>query len=1000
MEENKDITIQAEEVVEATEVATEAVVSENDDTTEETLEVKEVDSRKLSDKYAKLMGEGGKARTKLTGLYRDWFLDYASYVILERAVPYIDDGLKPVQRRILHSMRRMYDGSRIKVANIVGHTMQFHPHGDASIGDALVQLGQKNLLIDTQGNWGNILTGDGAAAPRYIEARLSKFALEVVFSPKITEWMLSYDGRNKEPVSLPVKFPLLLAQGVEGIAVGLSSKILPHNFNELLDGCVAHLRGEDFELYPDFPTGGLMDVSRYNDGLRGGSVKVRAKITKVDKRTLAITEIPFSTTSESVKESIVKASEGGKIKIKNVDDNTASTVELLVHVAAGESLDKTIDALYAFTDCQVSISPNACVIRDDKPCFLGVKDILRHNAEHTRELLGKELQVRLDELNEEWHMASLERIFIQNKIYQVLEKCKSPEEAYKAVDDALEPFKQLLKRAVTREDVVKLTELKFIRITRYDLDKADNHIKAIEKETKQVKHDLAHLTEFAIAYFEGIKERYGKGRERKTEIREFDSISQSKVAIVNSKLYVDREGGFFGIGPQMRQAEYVCDCSDMDDIIIFLEDGRYVIRKVLEKDYFAPGIIHIGVFRRGDERTIYNVLYRDGDKGANMMKRCAISAITREKEYNITKGTPKSRILYMSVNPNGEAEVLKIIFRQKAKLKRAIVDLDFSQLAIKGRASQGNIFSRNPIHKILLKSKGASTLAGQQIWYDEDVKRLNDSGHGRLLGEFEGNDKIIVFTSKDQFYTTGYDVGHHFPDETTRVEKYDSAKVYSVIYWDESARFYYVKRFMAEATDKMLYFVDEENPKSKAIAISDEPRPAMEVIYGGVHATKPADIIDVAEFIGVKGYKAKGKRVTTYEVEKLRFVPQYFAPAEPEVSEEQVEEAEEPTTPQTDFTIEQPEAVGAEEVAKEVKAVEPKAAKVEQKTEPKVEPKSEPKVEPKIEQTVEPTEDNDEEFEVVPAEGDEGEVELEIIIPKGDDEEESKNPSIQQLNLF
>ncbi len=993
MEENKNIENLNDENLEEVTTATEEVATTTEEAVEaeETLEVKEVDSRKLSDKYAKLMGEGGKARTKLTGLYRDWFLDYASYVILERAVPYIDDGLKPVQRRILHSMRRMYDGSRIKVANIVGHTMQFHPHGDASIGDALVQLGQKNLLIDTQGNWGNILTGDGAAAPRYIEARLSKFALEVVFSPKITEWMLSYDGRNKEPVSLPVKFPLLLAQGVEGIAVGLSSKILPHNFNELLDGCVAHLRGEDFELYPDFPTGGLMDVSRYNDGLRGGSVKVRAKITKVDKRTLAITEIPFSTTSESVKESIVKASEGGKIKIKNVDDNTASTVELLVHVAAGESLDKTIDALYAFTDCQVSISPNACVIRDDKPCFLGVKDILRHNAEHTRELLGKELQVRLDELNEEWHMASLERIFIQNKIYQVLEKCKSPEEAYKAVDDALAPFKALLKREVTREDVVKLTELKFIRITRYDLDKADNHIKAIEKETKQVKHDLAHLTEFAIAYFEGIKERYGKGRERKTEIREFDSISQSKVAVVNSKLYVDREGGFFGIGPQMRQAEYVCDCSDMDDIIIFLEDGRYVIRKVLEKDYFAPGIIHIGVFRRGDERTIYNVLYRDGDKGANMMKRCAISAITREKEYNITKGTPKSRLLYMSVNPNGEAEVLKIIFRQKAKLKRAIVDLDFSQLAIKGRASQGNIFSRNPIHKILLKSKGASTLAGQQIWYDEDVKRLNDSGHGRLLGEFEGNDKIIVFTSKDQFYTTGYDVGHHFPDETTRVEKYDSAKVYSVIYWDDAARFYYVKRFMAEATDKMLYFVDEENPKSKAIAISDEPRPAMEVIYGGVHATKPADIIDVAEFIGVKGYKAKGKRVTTYEVEKLRFVPQHFAPAQVEEVEEQNEEAEEPTTPQTDFTIEQPEVVGAKEVAKEVKAVEPKAAKVEQK--------SEPKVEPKIVQEVEPAED-DEEFEIVEPEGDEGEVELEIIIPKGDDEEESKNPSIQQLNLF
>ena len=993
MEENKNIENPNEIVESDAVVATEEVVAE-----EEVVAVKDVDSRKLSDKYAKLMGEGGKARTKLTGLYRDWFLDYASYVILERAVPYIDDGLKPVQRRILHSMRRMYDGSRIKVANIVGHTMQFHPHGDASIGDALVQLGQKNLLIDTQGNWGNILTGDGAAAPRYIEARLSKFALDVVFSPKITEWMLSYDGRNKEPVSLPVKFPLLLAQGVEGIAVGLSSKILPHNFNELLDGCVAHLKGEDFELYPDFPTGGLMDASRYNDGLRGGSVKVRAKITKVDKRTLAITEIPFSTTSESVKESIVKASEGGKIKIKNVDDNTASTVELLVHVAAGESLDKTIDALYAFTDCQVSISPNACVIRDDKPCFLGVKDILRHNAEHTRELLGKELQVRLDELNEEWHMASLERIFIQNKIYQVLEKCKSPEEAYKAVDDALEPFKQLLKRAVSREDVVKLTELKFIRITRYDLDKADNHIKAIEKETKQVKYDLAHLTEFAITYFEGIKERYGKGRERKTEIREFDNITQSKVAVVNSKLYVDREGGFFGIGAQMRQAEYVCDCSDMDDIIVFLEDGRYVIRKVEEKAYYAPGIIHIGVFRKGDERTIYNVLYRDGDKGANMMKRCAISAITREKEYNITKGTPKSRILYMSVNPNGEAEVLKIIFRQKAKLKRAIVDLDFSQLAIKGRASQGNIFSRNPIHKILLKSKGASTLAGQQIWYDEDVKRLNDSGHGRLLGEFEGNDKIIVFTSKDQFYTTGYDVGHHFPEDATRVEKYDSAKVYSVIYWDESARFYYVKRFMAEATDKMLYFVDEENPKSKAIAISDEPRPAMEVIYGGVHATKPADIIDVAEYIGVKGYKAKGKRVTTYEVEKLRFIPQHFAPAQVEEVEEQNEEAEEPTTPQTDFTIEQPQ-----EEPKAVKSEEPKApAKAKAKAEPAT-AKDTPapaKVEPKVVEDPEVEEvDDDEEFEIVEQGSDDGDVELEIILPKGDNDE-SRNPEITQLNLF
>ena len=781
--------------------------------------------------------------------------------------------------------------------------------------------------------------------------------------------MLSYDGRNKEPVTLPVKFPLLLAQGVEGIAVGLASKILPHNFNELLDGCVAHLRGEDFELFPDFPTGGLMDVSRYNDGLRGGAVKIRARINKVDKRTIAITEIPYSTTSESVKESIVKASEAGKIKIRSVDDNTASTVELLVHVAAGESIDKTIDALYAFTDCEVSISPNSCVIRDGKPCFLGVKDILRHNAEHTRDLLGQELQVRLNELAEEWHMASLERIFIQNKIYQVLEKCKSPEEAYSAVDTALNPFKALLKREVTREDIVRLTELKFIRITRYDLDKADNHIKAVEKETKQVKHDLAHLTEFAINYFEDIKARYGKERDRKTEIRSFDTIAQAKVAVVNSKLYVDREGGFFGIGTQMRQAEYVCDCSDMDDIIIFLEDGRYVIRKVLDKDFYAPGIVYIGVFRRGDERTIYNVLYRDGDKGANMMKRCAISAITRDKEYNITKGNPKSRILYMSVNPNGEAEVLKIIFRQRAKLKKAIVDLDFSTLAIKGRASQGNIFSRNPIHKILLKAKGASTLAGQQIWYDEDVKRLNDSGHGKLLGEFAGNDKIIVFTAKDQYYTTGYDVGHHFPEDTVRVEKYDSSKVYSVAYWDDNVQFYYLKRFMAEDTDKMLSFVDEENVNSKSVGISDEAQPALEVIYGGAHATKPADIIDVAEFIGVKGYKAKGKRVTTYIVEKLRFIPQHFAPTpEPEELESLEGDEVENTTAQSEN--DNVATIAATPVKESVEAQESAPAAVENA--------------PAEEPMVSTTDDDD--------------VELEIILPK--EEDDDHHPDSQQLNLF
>ena len=972
---NDYINEPTEELLEA-ELPEEATEGGDQQESEE-YEVSEVNADKLSDKYAKLMGENGKTKTKLTGLFRDWFLDYASYVILERAVPYIDDGLKPVQRRILHSMRRMYDGSRIKVANIVGHTMQFHPHGDASIGDALVQLGQKDLLIDTQGNWGNILTGDGAAAPRYIEARLSKFALEVAFSPKITEWMLSYDGRSKEPVTLPVKFPLLLAQGTEGIAVGLASKILPHNFNELIDASISILKGEDFELFPDFPTGGLVDVSRYNDGLRGGSVKVRARIVKADARTIAITEIPFSTTSEVIKDSIVKASEQGKIKIKSVEDNTASTVELLVHVAAGESIDKTIDALYAFTDCETTISPNACVIKDGKPCFMGVKAILRHNAEHTRSLLGQELQVRLDELNEEWHMASLERIFIQNKIYQVLEKCKSPEEAYNAVDAALEPFKKLLRREVTREDVVKLTELKFIRITRYDLDKADNHIKSVEKEIKQVKHDLAHLTEFAIAYFEGIKERYGKGRERKTEIRSFDSIAQAKVAVVNSKLYVDRENGFFGIGPQMRQNEYVCDCSDMDDVIVILEDGRYVIRKVLDKDFFGAGVTHIGVFRKGDKRTIYNILYRDGDKGPYMMKRCAIDAITRDKEYNLTKGTPKSRILYLSANPNGEAEVLKVVFRQKAKLKKAFAELDFSTLAIKGRGSQGNIFSRNPIHRILFKEKGTSTLSGQQIWYDPDVKRLNDSGHGELLGEFVGADKIIVFTAKDQYYTTGYDVGHHFPEDTVRVEKYDSSRVYSVAYWDHAAGYYYIKRFQAEDSERMMFFVDEENARSKSVGISTEATPALEVIYGGVHATKPSDIINVEEFIGVKSHKAKGKRITTYVVDKLRFIPSHFAPMADleEPSDEELEVVEEPAVEPAPFRgiVEQPKSKKGES-----KEAEPTAEAV---AEPEVEVKPEPEPAPAPEPV-----NNDN-------------VELEIIIPK-EEEEVTRHIDSQQLNLF
>ena len=823
-------------------------------------------------RYGRLTENDGGNRYKLTGMYKDWFLDYASYVILERAVPHLGDGLKPVQRRILHAMKRLDDGRYNKVANIIGDTMKFHPHGDASIGDALVQLGQKDLLIDCQGNWGNILTGDEAAAPRYIEARLSKFALDVVFNNKTTDWILSYDGRNQEPASLPVKFPLLLAQGVEGIAVGLASKILPHNFNELIDACIAHLKGKDFVLYPDFQTGGLMDVSRYNDGLRGGVVKVRARISKVDRKTLAITEIPFGTTTESIKESIIKANDKGKIKIKKVDDNTASQVEILVHVSNEESSDKTIDALYAFTDCEVSISPNSCVIWEDKPHFIGVSEILRRSADNTKNLLDRELQIRLGELDEAWHMASLERIFIENKMYQAIEGKTSREAAYEAVEKRLEPFRNRLRRDVTRDDVIKLTELKFIRISRYDSAKADEQIKAIEDEIAQVRYDIEHLTDYAVAYYKRIKSKYGKGRERRTEIREFDSIEATKVVVANAKLYVDRAEGFFGIGKSMKDCEFVTDCSDIDDVIVITKEGRYIITKVSEKAFFAKNIYYIGVFKRNDERTIYNVLYRDGKQGPVMMKRCAIKGITRDREYDLTKGTPKSEILYMSVNPNGEAEVLKIYFRPRPRLKRLIVDLDFSQLAIKGRSAAGNMFSRYGIQKIVLKEAGTSTLGGQNIWYDEEVRRLNTDGRGELLGEFSGADKIIVITSKGQYYTTGYDVGHHFPDDTMSVEKYDPARIYSVAYYDAAQKYYYIKRFKAEQSDKLLNFVDDENPNSRFVALSRDYAPVLEVTYKGAHASRPADRIDVEEYIGVKSYKAKGKRVTTFEVKNLEFV--------------------------------------------------------------------------------------------------------------------------------
>ena len=945
---------------------------------------------RMSEKYVRLT-ETGTARYRLTGMYKDWFLDYASYVILERAVPHVEDGLKPVHRRILHAMRKIDDGRYNKVANIIGQTMQYHPHGDASIGDALVQLGQKELLIDTQGNWGNILTGDMAAAPRYIEARLSKFALDVVFNPKTTEWMLSYDGRNQEPVTLPVKFPLLLAQGVEGIAVGLASKILPHNFNELIDASVACLRGEPFTLYPDFQTGGLIDVSRYNDGLRGGVVKVRARISKIDKRTLAITEIPYGTTTESIKESIIKANEKGKIKIRKVDDNTAEKVEIIVHVSADESADKTIDALYAFTDCEVSISPNSCVISDEKPHFIGVSEILRRSAERTKHLLGTELRIRLGELDEEWHMASLERIFIENKIYQAIEGTKSREEAYEAVDERLAPFKKLLRREVTHEDVVKLTELRFIRISKYDSAKADNQIKGIEEETERVRHDLEHLTDYAVAWYGRIKEKYGKGRERRTELREFDSIEAAKVVVANAKLYVDREGGFFGIGNAMKKDEYVCDCSDIDEVIVFTQAGNYLVTKVSDKAFYAPGIQYIGVFKRNDERTIYNVLYRDGEKGPIMMKRCAIKGVTRDREYAITKGTPGSRILYMSVNPNGEAEVLKIMFKQRTRLKKAIVDLDFSKLAIKGRSSQGNLFSRYAIHKIQVKERGASTLAGQNIWFDEDVMRLNTDGRGRLLGEFQGDDKIIVFTSKGQYYTTGYDTGHHFPEDTIRVEKYAPDRIYSVAYYDADSRYYYLKRFAAEASDnRMQSFIDDSNPRSRMTALSADRYPQLEITYGGAHRTRPADLVDVEQFIGVKSHRAKGKRLTTYDVASLRFT--------------------EPLRPDPDETSAGNGNGEADDTANDLPDTPaPSPESGDQKNDAS-QNGEQPEVPDTAGRTTEPTTPD--------PNGDDGEqdalqngnrsirrttvtaVDDDLIIERPEEEDETRNPDIQQLDLF
>ena len=803
----------------------------------------------------------------LSGLYEDWFLDYASYVILERAVPHMNDGLKPVQRRILHAMKRLDDGRFNKVANIIGHTMQFHPHGDASIGDALVQVGQKDLLVETQGNWGNILTGDRSAAPRYIEARLSKFALEVVFNPKTTDWKLSYDGRNKEPTTLPVKFPLLLAQGSEGIAVGLASKILPHNFNELIDASIAHLQDKAFEIYPDFPTQGMADFSRYNDGIRGGAVKVRAKIERLDKKTLVITEIPFGKTTSGLIESIIKANEKGKIKIRKIDDNTAENVEILVHLGPNVSSDKTIDALYAFSDCEMSISPNCCIIEDEKPVFIGVSEVLKKNTNNTRVLLNQELQIRLDELEKAWHFSSLEKIFIENRIYNDIEECETWEAVIETIDKGLDPFKKLLKREVTRDDIIHLTEIKIKRISKFDKKKADEIIKGIEAEIEEVKNHLENIIPYTINYYRQIKKKYGKGRERKTEIRNFENIEAAKVVVANEKLYVNYKEGFFGTG--LKKDEYVCECSDIDEIITFHKDGSYMVIKVADKVFAGKDIIHIDVFKRNDSRTIYNVVYFDGNKGNAMMKRAPVTGITREKHYSFIKEHKNSRILYMSVNHNGEAERVKVYLKPKSRLKNLILEIDFSELDIKGRSSLGNILTRNAVHKIVLKEKGESTLGGRKIWFDEDVKRLNADARGIFLGEFSGDEKLLEITKSGSFRTLNFDLSNHFEDDLLIIEKYNEDKIYSAAYYDADQDYYYLKRFKLEVSSKSQHFIGE-NDKSLLIRFTEVEYPRLELKFGGKSKDREPEIIEVAEFIGIKSFKARGKRLSTYEVSIIK----------------------------------------------------------------------------------------------------------------------------------
>ncbi len=812
--------------------------------------------------------ENPNVKHQLSGMYQSWFLDYASYVILERAIPNIYDGLKPVQRRILHSMKRLDDSRYNKVANIVGHTMQFHPHGDASIGDALVQLGQKDLLIDCQGNWGNILTGDKAAASRYIEARLSKFALETVFNPKTTEWKLSYDGRNKEPISLPIKFPLLLAQGVEGIAVGLNSKILPHNFNELLDASIAYLRGEDFTLYPDFLTGGNIDISKYNDGERGGSVKIRASISKLDNKTLVINSVPYGSDTSKLIESIVKANDKGKIKVRKVDDNTADKVEILVHLSPGASSDKTIDALYAFTDCEINVSPNCCVIHNNKPRFITVSELLQISTEHTKNLLKLELEIQRAELLEQLFFVSLEKLFIENRIYKdkEFEESSTQDAVILHIDKRLEPFKKDFIREVNREDILKLLDIKMVRITKFDSDKANDTIISIQKKIKEIEYNLEHLVAFTITWFQNLKDKYGSKYPRMTEIRSFDTIEAAKVVEANEKLYVNREEGF--IGTTLRKDEFICNCSDIDDIIVFFKDGKYKIVKIAEKLFVGKNILYLNVFKRNDKRTIYNVVYRHGKMGSAYIKRFAVTGITRDKEYDVTQGAENSRILYFSANPNAEAELIRVFLKPKPRLKNPIIEKDFSDIAIKGRQSMGNILTKNLINKIMLKQKGGSTLGGREVWFDKDVLRLNYDNRGEYLGEFTNDDLVLIVTANGEFRTTNFELSNHFETDILFVKKFNPNKVWTVALFDADQKFYYLKRFQLEPTVKLTSFLGE-NEQSKMVLLTEQKYPRIEVVFGEGDAYRESLEIDAEEFIGVKSYKARGKRLTTFSVASI-----------------------------------------------------------------------------------------------------------------------------------